>query len=107
MTKIVEKFIDEVRLQVKDKGIKIKVTADAINWLIEKGFDNKMGARPLQRLIDKEIKREMSRSMLFGPLKNGGMLTIGLDGDKLVQSVKPKTTKMPLLTIEPKAENVI
>ncbi len=107
MTKIVEKFIDEVRLQVKDKGIKIKVTADAINWLIEKGFDNKMGARPLQRLIDKEIKREMSRSMLFGPLKNGGMLTIGLDDDKLVQSVKPKTAKMPLLTIEPKAENVI
>ena len=57
MIKIVGKFIMELRDQIKEKGVKVKCTDEAIDWLIEKGFDAKMGARPLQRVIDKEIKR--------------------------------------------------
>ncbi len=76
MIKIVGKFMVEVREQVKEKSIKIKITDEAIDWLIEKGFDKKMGARPLQRVIDKEIKRPLAKRMLFGDLKNGGILNL-------------------------------
>jgi ATP-dependent Clp protease ATP-binding subunit ClpA len=98
--KIVNKFIDELRLQVKDKGIKIKVNKDAVNWLLERGFDDKMGARPLQRVIDKEIKRDLAKLMLFGDLKNGGTLSISVADNKLVLVTKPKLPKVQLLTTE-------
>lgn len=99
MVKIVTKFIDEVRSQIKDKGIKIKINNDAINWLIEKGFDSKMGARPLHRIIDKEIKRDLAKMMLFGELKNGGWLHITVQNEKLMLIAKPKAPKIPLLTV--------
>ena len=100
MVKIVNKFIDELKDQVKDKGIKIKADKEAINWLIDKGFDAKMGARPLQRVIDKDIKRDLAKMMLFGELKNGGWLTISVDDSKLQLIAKPKAPKVPLLSIE-------
>ena len=94
MVKVVNKFIDEVRDQVKEKAIRIKVTKEAVNWLVDKGFDPKMGARPLHRVIDKEIKRDLAKMMLFCELKNGGMLTIGIDDDKIVLTSKAKTPKV-------------
>ena len=100
MTKVVVKFIDELRNQVKDKGIRIKIDKEATTWLIDKGFDSKMGARPLQRVIDKEIKRDLARMMLFGDLKSGGWLTITVNDDKIQLVAKPKTPKVPLLSIE-------
>ena len=100
MVKVVTKFIDELREQVKDKGIRIKINNEATNWLIAKGFDSKMGARPLQRVIDKEIKRDLARMMLFGDLKSGGWLTISIDDDKISLVAKSKASKVPLLAIE-------
>jgi len=100
MVKVVTKFIDELREQVKDKGIRIKINNEATNWLIAKGFDSKMGARPLQRVIDKEIKRDLARMMLFGDLKNGGWLTISIDDDKISLVAKSKASKVPMLAIE-------
>ena len=97
MVKIVNKFIDEMRDKVKEKGIRIKVTNEAIDWLIEKGFDAKMGARPLQRTIDKEIKRDLAKMMLFGELKNGGWLTISIEEGKILLTAKVKTPKLPLI----------
>ena len=94
MIKIVGKFMVEVREQVKDKGIKIKISDEAIDWLIEKGFDAKMGARPLQRVIDKDIKRPLAKLMLFGDLKNGGLLTISVAGGLLSLTAKPKAPKV-------------
>lgn len=76
MMKIVGKFLVELKTQVKDKDIAITVTDDALDYLVDKGFDPKMGARPLQRVIDNEIKRPLSREMLFGSLKEGGSVTI-------------------------------
>jgi ATP-dependent Clp protease ATP-binding subunit ClpA len=99
--KVVDKFIDDLRNQVKEKGIRIKIDKEATNWLITKGFDPKMGARPLQRVIDKEIKRDLARMMLFGDLKNGGWLQISIAEDKIQLIAKPKTTKVPLLSVEP------
>ena len=100
MVKIVNKFIDDMRGQVKDKGVKVKIDKEAINLLIEQGFDSKMGARPLQRVIDKEIKRDLAKMMLFGDLKNGGQLTISVADGKIALVAKPKEPKVPLLTTE-------
>jgi len=106
MTKVVAKFIDELRAQVKEKGIKIKLDKESTNWLIAKGFDPKMGARPLQRVIDKEIKRPLAKLMLFGNLKNGGLLSITVQLDKLVLLPTPKESKTPLLTVDAKTSLV-
>jgi len=100
MTKVIVKFMDELRAQVKEKGIRIKLDKESTNWLITKGFDPKMGARPLQRVIDKEIKRPMAKLMLFGNLKNGGILNITVQDDKLVLLSTPKESKTPLLTVD-------
>ena len=100
MVKIVEKFIDELRSQVKDKGIRIKINKEAVDFLIEKGFDAKMGARPLQRVIDKDIKRSLAKMMLFGDLKNGGWANITVDNDQIMIVAKGKEPKLPLLTVD-------
>jgi len=97
MVKIVNKFVDELKAQVKDKNIKVKINKEATNWLIEKGFDSKMGARPLQRVIDKEIKRNLAKMMLFGALKNGGTASITINADQIVIVATPKESKVPLL----------
>ena len=99
MVKIVNKFVAELKEQVRDKSIKITATVKATDWLIEKGFDPKMGARPLQRVIDKEIKRPLARLMLFGELKNGGSVNITVVNDKLELVSKPKTPRIALLPV--------
>jgi ATP-dependent Clp protease ATP-binding subunit ClpA len=100
MIKVVNKFLDELKEQVKEKGIRIKADKSAVEWLIEKGFDPKMGARPLQRVIDKEIKRDLAKMMLFGDLKAGGWLTITTNNGNLMLTAKAKTPKVPLLSID-------
>jgi ATP-dependent Clp protease ATP-binding subunit ClpA len=96
MIKIVGKFMVELKGQIKEKAIRIKISDDAIDWLIEKGFDAKMGARPLQRVIDKEIKRPLAKLMLFGDLKGGGALSIVVENDNLLLIAKPKVARIPL-----------
>ena len=93
MIKVVGKFMVEVKDQVKEKGIRIKLSNDAIDWLIEHGFDPKMGARPLHRIIDKEIKRPLAKQMLFGELVNGGTVTINVVDGKLDLQAKAKVKK--------------
>lgn len=99
MVKIVNKFLDELREQVKPKSVRIKTNKDSINWLITNGFDSKMGARPLHRIIDKEIKRDLAKLMLFGELQTGGLLAISVENDKLAFVVTPKVPKLALLTV--------
>jgi ATP-dependent Clp protease ATP-binding subunit ClpA len=84
MMKIVGKFLVELKDLVKDKNINITVTDEALDFLVEKGFDPKMGARPLQRVIDKDIKRPLSKEILFGSLKAGGNIEIAISNDSIV-----------------------
>lgn len=84
MIKIVGKFLLELKNLVVDKNIAITITDDVIDYLVEKGFDPKMGARPLQRVIDKDIKRPLSREILFGKLKNGGSVILDYRNNSVV-----------------------
>jgi ATP-dependent Clp protease ATP-binding subunit ClpA len=83
MMKIVGKFLLALRNQVVDKHIEITIADEALDYLIEKGYDEKMGARPLQRVIDKEIKRPLSKLMLFGDLRFGGKCRIVLKNNTI------------------------
>jgi ATP-dependent Clp protease ATP-binding subunit ClpA len=80
---IVKKFVGDLNSQLKDKGIEIILTAKAAKYLAERGYDSKMGARPLARLIDNEVKSPLSRRVLFGDLVNGGRVTVDIADDKL------------------------
>ena len=80
---IVKKFVGELNSQLKDKGIEIVLTTKAAKYLAECGYDSKMGARPLARLIDNEVKSPLSRRVLFGDLANGGRVTVDIVADKL------------------------
>jgi ATP-dependent Clp protease ATP-binding subunit ClpA len=84
MIKIVKKFIDELNALVKDKNIHVKPDSSALEYLVKKGFNTKMGARPLFRVIEDEIKKPLSREILFGKLTNGGVINLTMDKDKFV-----------------------
>jgi len=84
MIKIVKKFIDELNSLVKDKNIHVKPDASALEYLVKKGFNTKMGARPLFRVIEDEIKKPLSREILFGKLTNGGVINLTMNKDKFV-----------------------
>jgi ATP-dependent Clp protease ATP-binding subunit ClpA len=84
MIKIVKKFIDSLNLQLTDKNVFVRPTPDAVELLIKKGFDRKMGARPLARTIDEFIKKPLSKEILFGKLVNGGIVEITAVDDEFV-----------------------
>ena len=84
MIRIVKKFIDELNAQIKEKNIFVKPTPDAVELLIKKGFNKKMGARPLHRTIDDQIKKPLSKEILFGKLVNGGIVEIDTNEDQFV-----------------------
>lgn len=96
--KIVKKFMDELNLLIKDKNIFIKPTEAALDYLVEKGFSTKMGARPLQRTIDEEVKKPLSKEILFGKLTNGGIVELTVENEKL------KLNFLDVLSIESNKE---
>jgi ATP-dependent Clp protease ATP-binding subunit ClpA len=101
MVLIVKKFIAELNSLIKDKNIVIKPTTSAINFLIAKGFDSKMGARPLQRIIDDLIKRPLSKEILFGKLTNGGVVEVDqINNDLSLKFVDPLPVKVKQPVIE-------
>lgn len=77
MEKIVYKFLSELNSLIRDKNVTVEVDSTGMALLIKKGFNPKMGARPLNRIIDQEIKKPLSREILFGKLKNGGKVLVG------------------------------
>jgi ATP-dependent Clp protease ATP-binding subunit ClpA len=83
MVKVVKKFIDELNALIKDKNVHVKPTTAAIEFLIAKGFNSKMGARPLQRTIDELIKKPLSKEILFGKLTNGGIVEVDVEKETL------------------------
>jgi ATP-dependent Clp protease ATP-binding subunit ClpA len=97
MIKIVKKFIDELNVLLKDRNVHVKLTAESVELLIKKGFDSKMGARPLQRTIDEYIKKPLSKEILFGKLVNGGVVELTVEKDTLcINYVEVLSVKKPI-----------
>ena len=103
---VVDKFVLQLEAQLIDRNVHIELTPAAANWLAEKGYDDKMGARPLGRVIQEHIKKPLAEELLFGKLTKGGVAKISVKDDKIVIKVEEpgrkriSGSKPPLLTAE-------
>jgi ATP-dependent Clp protease ATP-binding subunit ClpA len=76
ISKVVEKFVFQLEAQLGDRNITIELTPEANAWLAERGYDDKFGARPLARVIQEHIKKPLAEEILFGALKDGGIVRV-------------------------------
>jgi ATP-dependent Clp protease ATP-binding subunit ClpA len=81
---VVDKFLVDLQSQIEDKKIQLEVSEEARRWLVEKGYDEKMGARPMARTIQEYIKKPMAELVLFGDLEaKGGVLKVSVQGGEI------------------------
>ena len=103
---VVEKFVLQLEAQLMDRNVTIELTKPAAEWLGEKGYDDRMGARPLGRVIQEHIKKPLAEELLFGKLAKGGNVTVGIKDGKIDLRIdepgSPRITskKPPLLTAD-------
>ncbi|MBM9583648.1 ATP-dependent Clp protease ATP-binding subunit ClpA [Klebsiella oxytoca] len=79
---VVDKFIVELQVQLDQKGVSLEVSQEARDWLAEKGYDRAMGARPMARVIQDNLKKPLANELLFGSLVDGGQVIVELDKEK-------------------------
>ena len=79
---VVDKFIVELQVQLDQKGVSLEVSQEARDWLAEKGYDRAMGARPMTRVVQDNLKKPLANELLFGSLVDGGQVTVALDKEK-------------------------
>jgi ATP-dependent Clp protease ATP-binding subunit ClpA len=89
----VEKFVLQLEAQLADRGVTFELDEKATAWLAERGYDERMGARPLGRLIQEEIKKPLADEVLFGKLQKGGVVKV------TVEEKPDGTTALKLETI--------
>ena len=103
---VVEKFVLQLEAQLLDRGVSIELTKPAAEWLADKGYDDKMGARPLGRVIQEHIKKPLAEELLFGKLAKGGVVRVAVKNGELDLQIKGPDklrlsgNKPPLLTAE-------
>ena len=104
---VVEKFVLQLEAQLMDRNVTIELSMDAAEWIANKGYDDKMGARPLGRVIQEYIKKPLAEELLFGELAKGGIVKVGVKDGKIDLEMegpqKPRISgkkKPPLLTAD-------
>jgi ATP-dependent Clp protease ATP-binding subunit ClpA len=103
---VVEKFVLQLEAQLMDRNVQIELTRPAAEWLGEKGYDDKMGARPLGRVIQEHIKKPLAEELLFGKLAKGGVVRVAVKNGQIDLQIsgpdRPQLSgsKPPLLTAE-------
>ena len=103
---VVEKFVLQLEAQLLDRNVTIELTKPAAEWLAHKGYDDKMGARPLARMIQEHIKKPLAEELLFGALTKGGNVIVGIKDGEIDLQIDPQSTlkigtkKPPLLTAD-------
>jgi len=106
IAQVVEKFVLQLEAQLMDRNVSIELTKAAADWLGDKGYDTKMGARPLARVIQEYIKKPLAEELLFGKLAKGGLVKVRTKDGKLdIQILSPQKRRLsentpPLLTAE-------
>ncbi len=88
ITQVVDKFIYELEAQLQEKNVAMDVEDSAREWLAEHGFDARMGARPMARVIQEHIKKPLAEELLFGRLAHGGHLVIRAENGKLIHEIR-------------------
>ncbi|GBU12826.1 ATP-binding component of serine protease [Enterobacterales bacterium] len=94
---VVDKFIVELQAQLDAKGVSLEVSDEARNWLTVKGYDKAMGARPMTRAVQENLKKPLANELLFGSLVDGGSVSVALDksADKLTYHFMSAQKKKP------------
>jgi ATP-dependent Clp protease ATP-binding subunit ClpA len=106
ISKVVDKFILQLEAQLMDRNVVFELTPAASAWLGDKGYDDKMGARPLARVIQEYVKKPLAEELLFGKLTKGGFVKVSVKDGKLELKVEPpekrriSKSKTPLLTAD-------
>jgi ATP-dependent Clp protease ATP-binding subunit ClpA len=95
IVKVVDKFIFELEAQLQEQQVTVEVNDAARLWLAEHGYDPKMGARPMARLIQRRIKKPLAEELLFGKLEQGGHLMIRVENDELAFDIEGKAVSVP------------
>jgi ATP-dependent Clp protease ATP-binding subunit ClpA len=90
MERIVEKFVLQLEGQLAERHVAIALTPEARAWLAARGYDPAYGARPLGRVVQREVRDPLTDEILFGQLEHGGTVTIRVDGDRLAFTFEPK-----------------
>ena len=103
--KVVDKFIMQLEVQLADRNVSIELSEEAREWLVEHGYDEAMGARPMARLIQMSIKTQLAEDVLFGRLKNGGAVRVTVKTDDI--GLKTLGFEYPEGPIRPKPEKVV
>ena len=103
---VVEKFVLQLEAQLLERGVSIELSEEAANWLADKGYDDKMGARPLGRVIQEHVKKPLAEELLFGKLTKGGLVRVLVVEGALELEILPpghpklSGSKPPLLTAD-------
>ena len=87
--KIVDKFVREMEFQLSDRDVNVELSDEAREWLAEEGYDEILGARPLERTIQEKVKRPMADEILFGKLEHGGKVHVDVEDDELTFEYEP------------------
>ncbi|MEM7651240.1 MAG: ATP-dependent Clp protease ATP-binding subunit ClpA, partial [Pseudomonadota bacterium] len=104
--KVVEKFVAALEGQLADKNIEIVLSDKARKHLAVEGYDPAMGARPLGRIIQEQIKRPLAEEILFGKLENGGTVKVDIKDGKMVFDYKAVKAKKPKPSKDSESESV-
>lgn len=99
--RVVEKFVLQLEGQLAERGVTINLTPEAADWLAEHGYDERMGARPLGRVIQEHVKKPLADQVLFGELVNGGTVTVAVVGEGM--EAKLELIAVPPRPAKPKA----
>lgn len=91
--RVVDKFVMQLEGQLSDRNVTIELTMEAKAWLAKRGYDNRMGARPLGRVIQEQIKKPLAEHLLFGDLITGGHVRVEIEDDKPKFTITP--SKVP------------
>lgn len=106
IVQVVEKFVLQLEAQLMDRNVTIELSEEAAAWLADKGYDDKMGARPLARVIQEHIKKPLAEELLFGKLTKGGVVRVHVLDGKISLTVEgPEAKRLtgknpPLLTAD-------
>ncbi|MFN3615170.1 MAG: ATP-dependent Clp protease ATP-binding subunit ClpA, partial [Rubrimonas sp.] len=93
---VVEKFVLQLEAQLMDRGVSIELTPEAAAWIAERGYDDKMGARPLGRVIQEHLKKPLAEELLFGRLTKGGLVRVLVrDGQLALDYAEPGAPRLP------------